>query len=187
MRRTARFQYVRAGDGDNTVHIGNAVEGVVAGRGLGLGSLGVSRAGDNDVVIQASAHEAGAVGRAERADDAGLFAELEADAAGGQDLLAVQVNSDGALGVILVVDKGNRVPLPCRQVLGEAYSVPLLTLSTAVPSVLRGMMRKLASAEGPTSTTEVLSCSSLNLKSVYSVKLVRLKKLSPSLMAARHR
>ena len=62
--------------------------------------------------------------------------------------------------------------------------MPLLTLSTAVPSVLRGMMRKLASAEGPTSTTEVLSCSSLNLKSVYSVKLVRLKKLSPSLMAA---
>ena len=111
--------HVSAGDGDNTVHTGNAAEGIVAGRGLGLGSLGVSRAGDNDVVIQAGAHEAGAVGRAERADDAGLFAELEADAAGGQDLLAVQVNSDGALGVILVVDKGNRVPLPCRQVLGE--------------------------------------------------------------------
>ena len=111
--------HVSAGDGDNTVHTGNAAEGIVAGRGLGLGSLGVSRAGDNDVVIQAGAHEAGAVGRAERADDAGLFAELEADAGGGQDRLAVQVNSDGALGVILVVDKGNRVPLPCRQALGE--------------------------------------------------------------------
>ena len=138
VRRTARFQYVRAGDGDNTVHIGNAVEGVVAGRGLGLGSLGVSRAGDNDVVIQASAHEAGAVGRAERADDAGLFAELEADAAGGQDLLAVQVNSDGALGVILVVDKGNRVPLPCRQVLGEGVLGAVVDLEHSSAVCLAG-------------------------------------------------
>ena len=42
---------------------------------------------------------------------------------------------------------------PAVRVLESAYSVPLLTFSTAVPSVLRGTMRKLASAEAPTSTS----------------------------------
>ena len=110
---------LRAVQGDDAIHISDTVKGILAGGGLGLGGVGVSLAGHDDVIVQAGAHKAGAKGSAKRTDDAGLFAELEAHAGSGQDLLAVQVDGNGALGVVLVIHKGEGVPLPCFQALGE--------------------------------------------------------------------
>ena len=105
--------------GNNTIHIRNISQGFLAGGSLGLSGFGLGGLGHNDVIVQAGAHKAGAKGSAECADDAGLFAEFEAHAGGGQDFLAVQVDGNGALGIVLVINEGEGVPLPCFQALGE--------------------------------------------------------------------